>query len=131
MLLGYTPDCFARGSCRFWTTAVASAYSTGMFTMYAHTIAVDTVERLRGEFSALMDVEVLEKSWVKMTSTGTYTRSWRLTPEEPPHLSTVICITPCSPAPPIVVGMQELSCIANDARIIAGTSLGTQRLVHT
>ena len=40
----------------------------------------------------------------------------------PLHLSGVICIRPCSPAPPTVFGLQLLSCIANDASTIGGTN---------
>jgi hypothetical protein len=39
----------------------------------------------------------------------------------PSHLSRVICMRPCSPAPPTVDGLQPLSCIANDASMIGGT----------
>lgn len=38
----------------------------------------------------------------------------------PTHLSLVSCIKPCSPAPPTVLGLHELSCMAKDARRIAG-----------
>ena len=40
----------------------------------------------------------------------------------PLHLSFVICMRPCSPAPPTADGLQLLSCIANDASMIGGTN---------
>jgi hypothetical protein len=40
----------------------------------------------------------------------------------PLHLSRVICMRPCSPAPPTADGLQLLSCIANDANMIGGTN---------
>jgi len=40
----------------------------------------------------------------------------------PLHFSRVICMRPCSPAPPTADGLQLLSCIANDASIIGGTN---------
>ena len=39
----------------------------------------------------------------------------------PLHFSRVICMRPCSPAPPTADGLQLLSCIANDASMIGGT----------
>jgi hypothetical protein len=39
----------------------------------------------------------------------------------PLHFSGVICMRPCSPAPPTADGLQVLSCIANDASMIGGT----------
>ena len=38
------------------------------------------------------------------------------------HFSGVICMRPCSPAPPTAFGVQLLSCIANDASKISGTN---------
>jgi len=38
----------------------------------------------------------------------------------PLHFSRVICMRPCSPAPPTADGLQLLSCIANDASMIGG-----------
>lgn len=46
--------------------------------------------------------------------------SWQLPLGVPTHLSLVSCIKPCSPAPPTVFGLHELSCMAKDARRIAG-----------
>lgn len=40
----------------------------------------------------------------------------------PLHLSGVICMRPCSPAPPTACGLQLLSCIAIEANTIAGTN---------
>jgi hypothetical protein len=40
----------------------------------------------------------------------------------PLHFSRVICMRPCSPAPPTADGLQLLSCIANDASMIGGTN---------
>jgi len=45
----------------------------------------------------------------------------------PLHLSRVICMRPCSPAPPTADGLQLLSCIANDASMIGGTNKRDQR----
>jgi hypothetical protein len=47
--------------------------------------------------------------------------SWQLPLGAFPHLSLVICIRPCSPAPPTADGLQPLSCIAKDASRIEGT----------
>jgi hypothetical protein len=49
------------------------------------------------------------------------TMSWQLPFGAPPHLSLVICMRPCSPAPPTADGLQPLSCIAKDASKIGGT----------
>ena len=50
-----------------------------------------------------------------------HTMSWQLPFGAPTHLSRVICMRPCSPAPPTADGLQKLSCIANAAIKIGGT----------
>lgn len=43
----------------------------------------------------------------------------------------VICMRPCSPPPPTVWGLQELSCIAMDAIIMGGTSKRIVSYTHS
>ena len=45
----------------------------------------------------------------------------------PLHFSRVICIRPCSPAPPTADGLQLLSCIAKEASMIGGTNKHDQQ----
>lgn len=59
------------------------------------------------------------------------TMSWQLPFGAFPHLSGVICMRPCSPAPPTRDGSQPLSCMAKDASKIEGTvSRAQQSEVH-
>lgn len=53
---------------------------------------------------------------------GKLTMSLQLPFGAPLHFSCVICMRPCSPAPPTADGLQLLSCIANDASMIGGTN---------
>lgn len=46
--------------------------------------------------------------------------SLQFPPGAPPHLSGVICMRPCSPLPPVTLGLQVDSCMANDMRTVAG-----------
>lgn len=36
-------------------------------------------------------------------------------------------MSPCSPPPPTVSGLQELSCMANEAKIMGGTRKGSEK----
>lgn len=89
-------------------------------------VSVDLLEGLGEVSSSGSDIEVLngrQSLRTKTTVSGkkeSHTGSRQFPPGAPPHLSLVICMRPCSPPPPTVSGLQELSCIAKDASMIGG-----------
>ena len=93
-------------------------------------VTVVSSQKISKKFSPRLDIVILRDSdkifqtIARGSKKQNHTISWQLPFGASPHLSLVICMRPCSPAPPTADGLQLLSCIAKDASKIEGTVCG-------